>query len=337
MKLYSLASALIALVLFVPARDLPAGEIDTALLDRLRAEGIPAWKQLAEAADGVEVECQEVSKETYPDKATGQQTSREFRITWKLCWDPSHGRRLLEYHTAGTTAWSCQVVNAGYRFKVIRTQEGGPYQLLSCGRLTAGDGFDTFDRGEGWPAVVLHASTKVIGVPLSTLVSSPEFRLSALRDLPGKGGAGRRVRVECEYLGPLGPFRRAGGHYWVELSPEDRWSIQQGGIRQPAQGREETQEVTYRRSSAGIPFVKALKYTDLIRPGRYREDRTAEVSPPVANSRPEEEFYLPHYGISESVVGIQSPWQGPRLLLFAVGVVGLAAAVWLARRAWRAE
>ncbi len=130
---------------------------------------------------------------------------------------------------------------------------------------------------------------------------------------------GNIIRIECEYTGGSGRFRRPGGLYWADLDAGNRWLIERAGIRDAAEGNEETVQVTYGSSSNDLPVPVSVKYVHLFKKNGFRQETISEVDTSRGMTHREEEFFLLYYGFPESVVGDETNWGTAKRILWAVG------------------
>jgi hypothetical protein len=216
------------------------------------------------------------------------------------------------------------VVNPRYHFAVTRRAKEPAWQLSSLKEISQGDSFTKYGPFEHDYRWYVCSGFQVVGVPLEEILQDSEFELRTARFLQQSGGERRLVLVEARYLGPKKGWRREGGLYWAKLDPEKQWLIVEAGVRREAE--EEKQELTYQQVNGDIWFPQTLVYSIVDRVRRYKQVRTFQFSEPTRCELPDEQFYLPYYGISEEVLGTVQPRRRVALALLGLGIAGLVGA-----------
>ncbi len=228
---------------------------------------------------------------------------------------------------------SRRAVNAGYRFQVAQVRGGGQqWQIVSCRKAEGSADFNTFESHERDYLWAMESGYRIVGIHLNTFLTDKDFKITAVQYIPGEKKDERRVRLEADYLGPKGSYRRAGTSYWIELNPENFWLIDRGGLKYRGQKREERQEVSYRATASGLPFPSTMKYDQRDPAGGWSFDRLYQFKTPTKCRLEDDEFYLTYYGIPESVLETTSTRPAFRLFALSLGVLGSIAAVALFRR-----
>lgn len=310
---------------------LAAGEVDRACLERTLREAPAVWKQIASLADDVDVKGTTRTTITYRDK-DGKRVNKETESSWTISWDVAKSRRMISINKPAPKAvrtW--QVVNSTYRFKVLQHADGDPFKLMTC-RVSSGDDFAALDPDEGIFDYLITAACRANGIPLTEMTASDQFKLVEARYVVDPGKGGQRVRLEYQYTGGDGSWRRAGAAYWAELDPGNHWVVLRSGARTPLRGMVEQHQLAYQTTASGLPFPASISYVTTIKKSDYHDESVYSFAAPTPCQRASEEFYLPNYGIPETVVGLPGPWGWVRRLLFFGGIVGAVATFIVTRR-----
>jgi hypothetical protein len=185
-----------------------------------------------------------------------------------------------------------------------------------------------YDRGEGDYEFFLECGCRVIGIPLGEMLSSKEFELREARWIDDKTRTRKLIRIAFGYSGPKARWRRPGGIYWAELDPQSGFLISRGGVIVPTTQREEKQQLEYQWVD-DVPFPSMLTYIYANHISKTTEKQTYRYTRPTVVGRANAEFYLPHYDIPESVLGMEGPRVSTRFVLFVLAGVGIILAIGL--------
>ena len=164
------------------------------------------------------------------------------------------------------------------------------------------------------------------GVSLEEAMTSPEFewRESYYRSADGRDF----VRVGYIYRGRPAVNRFPGAGYWADLEPQKDWLVQWGGVDNPATKESHHFEVAYQKSPNG-PVPGYLKLTTTNPDTKSYVERYIRYPHPQPLQMSAQEFYLPHYGITEN------PWTrrqiGASAGALALVVLGLGVWMWKSR------
>jgi hypothetical protein len=311
-----------------------AGEVDSRCLQRLNEEGTAAWKQVAAALDGVEVRCNERRDSTFSG-AGGTGSTKTKEATWSLHWLPSKGQRLLEFRWVDAGGRLLEVVNPQYRFKVNRPDNGAMYQVSSAKRTS--DAFDILGESEGQHICAMEAGLRACTVRLPDMIAGSDFELREAKYVGAGANGMERVRLECAYKGPTKPGQLEGATYWAELSPGNFWQVERAGMILPTGDIEYHQEVSYQPAASSVPFPLVVTYNYILDKGKAKHVYTCTFQPPGPSQRAQEEYFLPFYGIPESVLDPGSRRSWVRVGLVAFGLTGIGVALWLSRRLRRGK
>lgn len=312
-----------------------AAELSTETVTRLRTEAPVAWELCRQRLHGHEVTARSVCR-VVPLRADGSaDTTREIKLsgTTKIVFldaarlmaavvdDKESKPHPVERHRA--------ILNERYSFNVSRSQPADSFLLKG---VTAGAALPRDIEGE---LRNVRPGLHVDGFPLPDYLTRPNFVIKECH--PGVTSDGTPlVVVEFEFT-PTGEMNVDPGRHILELMPDRDWQLHRavitGGAGQSSY--ENIVTIDYELMTGGQWIPRRRTYIQLgnDKPGeRWRDSLEVEVSVPVPTKVKLEEFYLPHYGISESIVDVPAWGRGARMLLFAAGAGLLIAGVVLFRR-----
>lgn len=314
-----------------------AGEIDQAVLNELRTSAVPHWEHAARLLD--DVECH-VTKRTIKQHQGGSASTTDV-MEVSYANRASDGLRLVSVVRPSLETAYRRAANSEYHFQVAwdgateAPAQSVPVQLLGCANIPAGDGNAPIPL-LGAIRNSLEAGIRVIHVPIAeVLASRPGFRLESVTST-GTDEA-RRIRVEfvCEQAAQRGD--RDGATYWAEVSPHNSWMIDRCGIRSPT-GPVEINECLAFQEYKGIPVPKLVRFeVEWAGPDGGIEIQEYEWGSPQRFSRPVDEFFLPHYGISEAVLETMVPERHVWWYVVNGAVVLLLVGWWLYRARRKGE
>ena len=135
-----------------------------------------------------------------------------------------------------------------------------------------------------------------------------------------------RIRFSAKYLGESRYLRVKGAEYSITVDPEHLHRILIWEVTAPASIRY-AYHIKYHDEK--LHFPREIVYT--IDTGGNRSEQTWTFELPKPCEIPDAEFYLPHYGISESVLETLHPNPWPRWLLIGFGILTIAIGAWLVR------
>ena len=309
------------------------GEIDQRCLADLKENGPPAWKKVEAFVENIAVVCREDRVDRTEEK--GKTVESKLTVLWTLCWNGPAHLRFLDRRHFETGRRNFYVVNPQYRFELAKPSDRDPYQLNS-GQRFAPRRTQSYDLREEQFRDLLEAGINVYGIRLSSLIDDKEFRLDRAQYIGESKSERRRVLLEWRYLGSEGGrTRRAGGIYRAELNPANSWQVDRTEVRIPARSDWGgwTEEVSYQPEGGEVPFPSR------VRVAFSRAKMTVEIvhtfEQPTTCQRSEAEFFLPHYGISESALGLPGTLWWPRWLLYGGSLLGLGLVVLFARSRFR--
>lgn len=303
--------------------------IDKSCVERVLSEGVSAWKEAASIEDDVQVICNSrIEERTVGNGKVSAITGDEF---WKISWNSSNSRRIIEHEYTGKGAKGIFVANAEYKFLVGKnpSTESSGYTLNSCYDYTDPKDFFRFEPAEETAYYDLIGSGyRILGVSLIELMNQVDFKLAGARYIEVEDH--RLVRVEWECIRGSELWKSPGTDYWADLNPENFWLIVRGGIKMPTRSMELLQETVYQSIGAGAtPFP--ARFTQSARMGNYTKLMTCTFEKPQKCDRSNEEYTLPHYGFPESAVRASAPRTWVRLVMIVLGVLGVVVSVLIHR------
>lgn len=320
--------ASVTLILWLAALD-PSVEL------QLKTEACRNWNESAQAIDGLEVELSRF-KSVHPDPDAGEGAASEHSIRQWVAWAPQAARCLIE--TIGSASSERIVFNERYAFVVDQDQRQGDYQLSSCDQHGSNKpdirSAALLTGSFGQIRSYLRSGFSLGSRPLPTLIEDQRFRLIVAETSANEKGEAI-VKVEFAYEGQDPKIGIPGAHYWGELDPKNRWRVMQGGVRFKSQTRPgeiwETDSIEYREGDQDNPFPARLKRSLTYTNSPYTEKESVEFGVPSAIRRADTEFYLPYYGIPETVLQELTPRRGVRWWFIGLGIATLILGVILMR------
>lgn len=291
--------------------------IDARCRDRFLDEAVPAWKQLRERLRGFELEL------AYLDHRPEEKEPDAAPLTSTYCVLSDGVSRQLHRDD------KLDVTNSQYSFKVSRS--GDAYHLSGC---------ELWQKSRpqplvGWLDVAemkLAVGSSIWWLPFETLMADKHFVMTGADY--GVSHAGEElVRVAYRYVNKVSNdyLLQPDGIYWAEMLPERFWVVVQSGvISSPTEHYDtdtpfRTRLTTRYQTWDGVPFPEDVRYevVDMKRNVvvRVQENR---FGTPRACTRTIDEFYLPHYGLSESsILQIDKGRTNRQLVSIATGIAVL--------------
>jgi hypothetical protein len=292
---------------------------------RFLDEAPRAWQAIQNELISLEVRVVERTKEE------GAAASVQ---SWLFCVG-SHPDRRLAVAEGDRKAFA---TNERYSFSVDRAAINLPFTLLSC---------EPWERGARQPGVYLVGPTQtalasmwsVWWVPLPYVVEHADFVMVGAECGPSDDAP---MTVVYRYDGrPVAsPMCVPGAFYWAELEPTRSWAVVRSGVIGLVDGSRTTlaARVTTKYGmglhNAPFPAKVVLDYEDLRR-NRIVETRETTFSSLKSSTRPDDDYFLATYGLSESSLQILTPHRAWRIGALTLSVLGMAIAValfwWLGR------
>lgn len=323
---------LVGACLILDACHAPAQDIDSGCLDQLLKEGAPAWRATAEMLDDVEVSWTDTRVITTLNARGREEQSHQY-FERMLSWDAGRRLRMLEIRHPDIKTTNRRVVNDRYGFIVAQVRGQKEHQLASCNLPERGiDELVKSMSSLRSAYSIISSGIAVIEIPLETMISdADQFQLVTAKYVGSEPSRERLILVESRYLGPQARFRREGGLYWAEVS-DDSWMIQRSGIRRPGVD-EQVIEITYQPWDEGL-FPKLIRNSNTwVATGKEVHQYVFEA--PTQSKLADAEFYLPAYGISETVLETLEPRPLWQFWIWAAGFFVLLAVYVAVRRSRR--
>jgi hypothetical protein len=313
-------------------------EVDPVIESQLRSEAIRNWNDDERAIDGLEVEIS-IRKVVVAGTDDEIDETNAERVSWrrqKIAWAPSKSRCLVE--TLLDSPFSeRRVFNERYEFVVDREDKDTSYVLSQCSRHNPNRqdirSEQLLSGSFGQVRSYLRSSFSLGGRPLRILLNDRRFRLVSARN--DGDGDDALVRVEFVYEGQDPKVGILGGRYWGELMPQHHWRVHRSGVRFAAlSGTGEVLEsntLMYRSNGDEGPLPERLLTRLSYSESSRVEEETVEFGVATPIQREDTEFYLPYYGIPETVVDELTPRSIIRWWFLGLGLVTLLIALVLIR------
>lgn len=317
--------------------DLAPKNLDPIVRDRFLKEARSAQANLQASTRNLQVRVHQL------DTLRTRNKTRSIDRQWLVCVgdDPS---KVLVFQEGKKK--SISAANGRYSFQVHQASADVPYQL-DKGVATEPGSYDNPLASLGLQTSfgLLESAARIWWVPLEYILNNSGFKLIAAESHDAETGQ-EVVKIAYRYEGKPIPHPGCypGAIYWAELLPSRSWIVLRSGVINLTgdEGRVANirTSLKYQTGLNGDPFPAefVLEVADA-KTNELFDVRTTRLEQPVALTRPDDEFYLPHYGISEATVPeIHAQWLSIRATLIMGGMVGilLALAIFLvARRARR--
>lgn len=309
------------------AESLPT-TIDATCRERFLKEAAPAWKVVRERSRGIELEL------TYVDHHPNDRKHDPEPLTSTYCSLSDGVSRRLDRGT------SVDVTNSRYSFKVRMPEPDTPYSLAEVNRWRRGDP----QPMAGWLDVAeqnLSMGSNIWWTPMDKVLANEGFEMTGAEYGTSETGE-EVVKIVYRYNGKasdVDPDLQPDGVFWAELLPSRFWMIERSGVISSMTAYTHYSipfrcRVTTRfQEWNGVPVPREVRIESVDQRSdtlvRLQENR---FGTPRECTRPTEEFFLPHYGLSEeSIPPIESGPSGAQRWLIPAGVVLLI----LARMAHR--
>ena len=235
------------------------------------------------------------------------------------------------------------VMNEEYQFTVARVKndEKNGYKLVKAFKNDALNSKQPLGNRSQIVQNILWASYDLLGLSLSKALTGPDFQLVVAKFIGEGMTDDRPIRLELLSLVETasaehpGSFPTKGARYWAELGPGPGMSfmIKRCGFK-TLEGIEINKDIEYQPFGQGA-FPKTIAMT--VKIPDYTHTETLTIEAPHACTRSDSEFYLTHYGISESVVDVTrtNPWI--RTAAIVLSLLGVALSIYLYRSSRRSS
>ena len=172
---------------------------------------------------------------------------------------------------------------------------------------------------------MLQSESHLFAMPLEDLMNTEDF--NPLRAIFIDGPGGKNIHFSATYIGGQAPHRIRNAVYSVVLDPKHRFRIISAALDRPSDSRKFS---FFYHDSDDIPVPKEI-VSEFKEGASSITHQVYEIELPKPFHLADEEFYLPHYGISEAVLETLNPNPWPRWLLIGFGIVTIAIGAWLVR------
>ncbi len=297
--------------------------VDVGCRERFLKEAPLAWRAARQRLRGFELEL--TYSEHEPD-APRQSPSKPKTSIYCVLSDGT-SRRL-------TRDDKVDITNSEYGFTVARP--GDAYFLSDCQLWQAGAQQPLI----GWLDIAesnLAMGFNAWWLPMEKMLANPAFVMTGAECGVSKEGD-EIVRIVYRYTGKEVPnefYLEPGGVYWAEMCPARHWVAVRSGITSSefgGSGNSPFQAIVTTRFQEwdGAPLPEEVKVvsrnpqTGVVL--RVQENR---FGTPRACTRPIEEFFLTHYGISESSIPRLEGKLGRRRLAILVTSIAVLILAWL--------
>ncbi len=296
--------------------------IDSAVLDRLRDIATKDWQSVGE-----EFRVFDVTFKNRYSQGPPNQLKLVSNQTYRFAYNLDRGLCLLRGQNEAFPGHMVHdVSNPGYVFQVNNTDMTARGTL---NRLNVHIGTKTAmpTKLPDWQGdrCKLMSACRMACMSLRELLDPTQFKVVEAVDFMERGEP--LVRLRARYLGEKGVGKRKNGNYTVVLDPVHRYRLISWEIEVPKKSKQ-TFQVFYHSGDHSF-FPKEIVNIDDSNGQRTEDLWTYGLPQPWA--LPDAEFYLPHYGISESILETLNPNPWPRWLLIGFGVLTIAIGAWLVR------
>lgn len=302
--------------------------IDEECRDLFLREGPNGWRFIRDNLRGYEVDVSHT--EQWLDGSQRHEDASAWRLTVPSMAE-SQNALVSEQHSLKVTAR-----NKRYAFQVLRDAVDKPYVVSHVKPSLMRDD----PNGIGplrYTDTLLQTGCSIWWVPCQSILDHlgvGGFEMTHAQFVRDADG-GRRAQIMFRYRGETGamPACHTNAVYWGVFAPEDHWLVIRSGVSDVSSGAERLRirvNATYQSWRGKSLFPKEIVLAYESRPdGRIVEvRRTSFGIPENSTSVGEEQFYLPHYGISEAAVPtFVDRGRGYRIALNAIAVILLLIAV----------
>lgn len=297
--------------------------IDTNVMEELQTKAVPDWQAAEREFRTVDVTYMRASKEGLQNqlKASPDQTFR-------FAYDSNRQVMLLRTQKAGVTGMNHDVANSRYDFEVSTPNVSARGTMKRLRVLSRTDDKKTPDvevSNINFALCRLQAECRMNRMPLVKLLDPTEFEPVEAVAIDESGL--RLIRFSGRFKGEEDRFRKKVRLYTVTLDSSHQYRSVEWRIDIPNVGVDLFKIAYHELDSIRIP--RSIVY--ISESSKYRSEQEWTYELPQPWSIPDAEFYLPHYGFSESVLETLHPNPWPRWLLIGFGVLTIAIGAWLVR------
>jgi hypothetical protein len=303
--------------------------IDSECVQSFLADAPSAWQTLDKQLRGFQVDL-EFHQQWKIDSRTVQEA-----YDWTLCIDPGGSNILvLDNSSLAVTA-----ANENYSFALRRASKDRPYMLSKVAPWSSSSDRPLFGALGYNRREFLNYEHSIWWVPCEHIIANmgpTGFEIVSAQYSDGPKGE-KLAQIAFRYNGvPLTQpyFCQPETVYWAEYLPERHWAVARSGVSDLKDSGLRMRirvDSTYQDWFGGDIFPRdiVLAYENLL-DGRIFEVRHTSFGPPHPLEHSADEFYLPHYGISEAVLktGSDSTFWWRTGLTF-IAIIVLFVAIWL--------
>lgn len=320
--------SLLPVIILVVTKTLDAGEISASLLERVNKKAAMAWRHCQERLNGHEVIVTKSDHTTWLDKAGKQKEWKRRYSTRFVKRDDSLLMVDLVDDRPNPLSILRSVKNERYSFELSRDNRDKSFGLTELSTNK-----EQVLSYLGIHTDLVFSGTISYAMPLSEYFTHSFIRMTECSERVDAVD-GPLVVMSFEIQDVPSTFRLVtnGELHTLELMPEKDWQLRRATIIGPkgADDHKVQVDIQYELSSTlgWIPRRHVLVRGN----DESRDVITTDISVPVLTTTKAEEFYLPHYGISESIVETPAWGRGTRILMFAGGAALLVGAFVMFRR-----
>ncbi len=310
---------LMLLTLFATTSSI-AGDVDPVCVSKVESVGPAGWQEAASQMNDIEFA---FHKQIQTLDLTHKKPATTAGSDWTISLLLAKKRRRMDARHVEKGNDGVLVENEEYKFGVARgkSNQENDFKLVKASKQEETGKKD--DVGDDFHVVrdSLGASYSLLGLSLNQLLTSPEYKLVVAKFL-GEGTTDNRP-IRMEWINTS----IKGQRLWVELGPQTSWMIERCGIKTP-EDFEVLRTVDYQPYAQGV-FPKTVATT--MKFPQYTQTETLTIEPPHPCTRSDAEFYLPYYGIPESVVDVTrtNPWV--RTAAIVLSLIGVAVSIYFYR------
>ena len=158
------------------------------------------------------------------------------------------------------------------------------------------------------------------------MLHDSEFLMTKCAFKKSSEGGKRVISITFAYKGKEGLGKRLGGQYSFELDPTNSWRITSFEIKSKDDVVERV-NIDYSNSNDNFAFPSKATSKTVMPSKRFVYEEECIVSKPLSKVWDSSEFFLPYYGIPETVLGPKAANNRNRYLLFGIGSILLIAAI----------
>ncbi len=309
------------------------GSVDPACVEKINNVALAAWNKAAETENDIEVVCHQQTVTRNPTQKGKEPVDDQSE--WKISWSATKKRRIVEreYKNKNNNRHGLHVANNTYKFLVgqlANVDSPNNFELTSASKYELAEDFFKYDpTEESAYSEILNASHQVYFIPLQALLKDADWKLKTARFTDQSTSSDRNVRLEWQCINGAEAWKKTGALAWVELGPDTSWLVSRCGIRIPNEGKVD-QKIDYQPYKDGLFPKTVTRNFEVGSSSTSVESFRFDTPQPFARS--EAEFYLPFYGISESVVGVTGTNYWVRAGAIGLALLGVAISIYLYRQ-----